>query len=60
MGEITIANGVAIGANSVVNKSIHEQNITVAWGSSQKGEQQRIQGVNYRRCRFGQKCEEVT
>jgi len=30
MGEITIANGVAIGANSVVNKSIHEQNITVA------------------------------
>ena len=29
-GEITIANGIAIGANSVVNKSFLETNITIA------------------------------
>ncbi len=29
-GKITIANGVAIGANSVVNKSITEENVSVA------------------------------
>lgn len=29
-GKITIANGVAIGANSVVNRPIEEQNVTVA------------------------------
>jgi len=29
-GKIMVANGVAIGANSVVNKSIDEPNVTVA------------------------------
>ena len=35
-GEITIADGIAIGANSVVNKSFLEPNITIAGGPSKK------------------------
>lgn len=36
LGDVTIADGVAIGANAVVNKSVTEENIAVAGVSAKK------------------------
>lgn len=44
-GKITIADGIAIGANSVVNKSFDEPNITIAGGPAKKVSEKGSKGL---------------
>lgn len=55
VGGINIGNGIAIGANSLVNKNFLEENITIGGGASKKNIKQRLYIMEIRNSNLGKK-----